>query len=185
MSARCAIDGPSCALYAVFGIFPKSRYRQTCWVNSIQCRYLLGLRWVLRASLSFPQPIENTSGNCPASTNTLSFYIVNNIRSIALTFGNEKLFTAYLEVVERVPMSRLQSQTPAFRISIIGAFLDRLSSQWKERCCTVRNNDSRYICLRLLTLLLLIFSGRAGPCPRQHGRDGVGDGLWCRSILCE
>ena len=28
-------DAPSCAQYAVFGIFPKSRYRQTCWVNSI------------------------------------------------------------------------------------------------------------------------------------------------------
>ena len=33
----CLQDVPSCALYAVFGIFPKSRYRQTCWVNSIQC----------------------------------------------------------------------------------------------------------------------------------------------------
>ena len=32
----CLQDVPSCALYAVFGIFPKSRYRQTCWVNSIQ-----------------------------------------------------------------------------------------------------------------------------------------------------
>ena len=31
----------SCALYAVFGIFPKSRYRQTCWVNSIQYHTLI------------------------------------------------------------------------------------------------------------------------------------------------
>ena len=30
-------DSPSCALFAVFGIFSKSRYRQTCWVNSIHC----------------------------------------------------------------------------------------------------------------------------------------------------
>ena len=36
----CLQDMPSCALYAVFGIFPKSRYRQTCWVKSIQLQML-------------------------------------------------------------------------------------------------------------------------------------------------
>ena len=38
----CPRDALSCAQYAVFGIFPKSRYRQTCWVNSI---HLLLVRW--------------------------------------------------------------------------------------------------------------------------------------------
>ena len=33
----------SCALYAVFGIFPKSPYQQTCWVNSIQL--VLVVKW--------------------------------------------------------------------------------------------------------------------------------------------
>ena len=44
--------------------------------------------------------------NCPAPTNASGYSIVNNIRSIAQTFGSVKLFKAYLEVTEQVPLSR-------------------------------------------------------------------------------
>ena len=50
-SENFAHDAPSCAQYAVFGIFPKSRYRQTCWVNSIHSKmgnlpYKVTLKWL-------------------------------------------------------------------------------------------------------------------------------------------
>jgi hypothetical protein len=44
--------------------------------------------------------------NCPAPTNTSCYTIVDNIRSVAQTFGSIKLFKAYLEVSEHVPLSR-------------------------------------------------------------------------------
>ncbi|KAF8803943.1 DUF537-domain-containing protein [Phlegmacium glaucopus] len=46
--------------------------------------------------------------NCPAPSNTSGYAIVNNIRSVAQTFGSVKLFKAYLEVTEQVPVSRAQ-----------------------------------------------------------------------------
>ena len=46
--------------------------------------------------------------NCPAPTNASGYAIVNNIRSVAQRFGSVKLFKAYLEVAEHVPVSRAQ-----------------------------------------------------------------------------
>ena len=46
---------------------------------------------------------------------------MNNIRSIAQTFGSVKLFKAYLEVTERVPMSRavlLRSELQSSGVSL-------------------------------------------------------------------
>ena len=40
--------------------------------------------------------------NCPAPTNTSGYTVVDNIRSVAQTFGSIKLFKAYLEVSENV-----------------------------------------------------------------------------------
>ena len=76
--------------------------------------------------LSFLQPISNnikkkTTENCPAPTNTSGYAIVNNIRSIAQTFGSVKLFKAYLEVTEQVPMSRpvlLRSELQSSGVSL-------------------------------------------------------------------
>ena len=47
--------------------------------------------------------------NCPVPTNTSGYAIVNNIRSIAQTFGSVKLFKAYSEVTDQVPVSRAVS----------------------------------------------------------------------------
>jgi hypothetical protein len=59
--------------------------------------------------------------NCPAPTNTSGYAIVNNICSIAQTFGSIKLFKAYLEVTEQVPMSRatlLRSELQSSGVSL-------------------------------------------------------------------
>ena len=61
------------------------------------------------------------SENCPAPTNTSGYSIVNNIRSIAQTFGSVKLFKAYLEVTEQAPMSRaplLRSELQSSGVSL-------------------------------------------------------------------
>jgi hypothetical protein len=77
--------------------------------------------------LSSLQPISNSikkkyTENCPAPSNTSGYAIVNNIRSIAQTFGSVKLFKAYLEVTERVPtMSRavlLRSELQSSGVSL-------------------------------------------------------------------
>ena len=71
--------------------------------------------------LFYNQYPKKTIENCPASTNTSGYSIVNNIRSIAQTFGNVKLFKAYLEVAERVPMSRailLRSELQSSGVSL-------------------------------------------------------------------
>ena len=44
--------------------------------------------------------------NCPPATNTSGYTIVDNIRSVAQNFGSIKLFKAYLDVSEHVPLSR-------------------------------------------------------------------------------
>ena len=65
---------------------------------------------------------KKTSENCPAPTNTSGYAIVNNIRSIAQNFGSVKLFKAYLEVTEHVPMSRailLHSELQSSGVSLI------------------------------------------------------------------
>jgi hypothetical protein len=67
----------------------------------------LGLRWV-KSHLQPSNNIKNKNAieNCPAPTNISGYAIVNKIRSIAQTFGSVKLFKAYLEITEQVPMSR-------------------------------------------------------------------------------
>ena len=65
--------------------------------------------------------IYNTPENCPAPTNTSGYTIVNNIRSIAQTFGSVKLIKAYMEVTEHVPMSRaalLRSELQSSGVSL-------------------------------------------------------------------
>lgn len=60
--------------------------------------------------------------NCPAPTSTSGYAIVNNIRSVAQTFGSVKLFKAYLEVTEQVPVSRavvLRSELQSSGVSLI------------------------------------------------------------------
>ena len=47
--------------------------------------------------------------NCPAPTSSSGYSIVNNIRSVTQIFGSVKLFKAYLEVTEQVPVSRAVS----------------------------------------------------------------------------
>ena len=62
-----------------------------------------------------------SSENCPSPTNTSGYAIVNNIRSIAQNFGSIKLFKAYLEVTEHVPMSRaplLRSELQSSGVSL-------------------------------------------------------------------
>ena len=59
--------------------------------------------------------------NCPAPTSASGYSIVNNIRSIAQIFGSVKLFKAYLEVTEHVPMSRavlLRSELQSSGVSL-------------------------------------------------------------------
>ena len=59
--------------------------------------------------------------NCPVPTNTSGYAIVNNIRSIAQTFGSVKLFKAYLEVTEQIPVSRavvLRSELQSSGVSL-------------------------------------------------------------------
>ena len=59
--------------------------------------------------------------NCPAPTSASGYSIVNNIRSIAQVFGSVKLFKAYLEVTEQVPMSRpvlLRSELQSSGVSL-------------------------------------------------------------------
>jgi hypothetical protein len=59
--------------------------------------------------------------NCPVPTNTSGYAIVNNIRSKAQTFGSVKLFKAYLEVTEQVPVSRtvvLRSELQSSGVSL-------------------------------------------------------------------
>ncbi|KAF8803941.1 DUF537-domain-containing protein [Phlegmacium glaucopus] len=59
--------------------------------------------------------------NCPSPTNASGYAIVNNIRSIVQTFGSIKLFKAYLEVIEQVPVSRaavLRSELQSSGVSL-------------------------------------------------------------------
>ena len=71
--------------------------------------------------LLYNQCQKTTTENCPAPTNTSGYVIVNNIRSIAQTFGTVKLFKAYLEVTEQVPLSRavlLRSELQSSGVSL-------------------------------------------------------------------
>jgi hypothetical protein len=64
---------------------------------------------------------NKTTENCPAPSNTSGYAIVNNILTIAQTFGSVKLFKAYLEVTEQVPMSRavlLRSELQSSGVSL-------------------------------------------------------------------
>ena len=59
--------------------------------------------------------------NCPAPANTSGYAIVNNIRSVAQNFGSVKLFKAYLEVTEHVPVSKaavLRSELQSSGVSL-------------------------------------------------------------------
>jgi hypothetical protein len=102
--------------------------------------------------------------NCPVSTNTSGYAIVKNIRSIAQTFGSVKLFKAYLEVTEQVPVSRavlLRSELQSSGVSltdcphngrkdvadkmIIGVFA---SSQHNSHGLKLFTNVSGHACIR-------------------------------------
>ncbi|KAF8801458.1 DUF537-domain-containing protein [Phlegmacium glaucopus] len=59
--------------------------------------------------------------NCPAPPNASGYAIVNNIRSVAQMFGSIKLFKAYLEVSQHVPVSRallLRSELQSSGVSL-------------------------------------------------------------------
>ena len=72
-------------------------------------------------SYSFSNKNLFITENCPVSTNSSGYAIVKNIRSIAQTFGSVKLFKAYLEVTEQVPVSRavlLRSELQSSGVSL-------------------------------------------------------------------
>ena len=50
--------------------------------------------------------IISISENCAVPANTSGLTIVNKIRSVAQTYGSIKLFKAYLEASEHLPLSR-------------------------------------------------------------------------------
>ena len=59
--------------------------------------------------------------NCPTPTNASGYTIVNNILSVAHIFGSVKLFKAYLEVTDEVPVSRslvLRSELQSSGVSL-------------------------------------------------------------------
>ena len=59
--------------------------------------------------------------NCPALTSASGYSIVNSIRSVAQIFGSIKLFKAYLEVTEQIPVSRavvLRSELQSSGVSL-------------------------------------------------------------------
>ena len=69
----------------------------------------------------FLTPNLFSTENCPAPSNASGYDIVNNIRSIAQTFGSVTLFKAYLEITEQVPMSRallLRSELQSSGVSL-------------------------------------------------------------------
>ena len=81
----------------------------------------------MRATNSLPNTFvtisneTSSSENCPVPTNTSGYAIVNNIRSKAQAFGSVKLFKAYLEVTEQVPVSRaalLRSELQSSGVSL-------------------------------------------------------------------
>jgi hypothetical protein len=64
---------------------------------------------------------EICAESCPAPTDASGYTIVNNIRSVAQNFGSVKLFKAYLEVAEQVPVHRaavLRSELQSSGISL-------------------------------------------------------------------
>ncbi|KAF9533387.1 hypothetical protein CPB83DRAFT_471557 [Crepidotus variabilis] len=60
--------------------------------------------------------------NCPAPSNASGYAIVNNITTIARPFGNVKVFKAYLEIPEQLPLSKfitMRSELQSSGVSLI------------------------------------------------------------------
>ena len=72
-------------------------------------------------SISQCPPNSMNAENCPAPTSASGYSTVNSIRSVAQIFGSVKLFKAYLEVTEQVPVSRavlLRSELQSSGVSL-------------------------------------------------------------------
>ena len=127
-------------------------------------RYLLGLWWDSGLLLHTISTISITE-NCPAPTNVSGYTIVDNIRSIAQTFGSVKLFKAYLEVSEHVPLSRplpLLSELQSSGVSLT----DCPHNGRKDVADKMIIGTYVFNITSFTSLNTKLFSGHAGPCHR-------------------
>lgn len=82
-----------------------------------RCSHFLGLWYVLEPQLG-DELTAVRSENCPASSNTSGYLLVNQIRELALMFGIIKLFKAYVECSEQLKAQILRSELQSSGVSL-------------------------------------------------------------------